>query len=125
MRSDGPFTVFAPTDEAFAKLPESALRTLLLPENETELVELLTAHVVPGRVLSSDVAALTAAKSLDGTDLDFRQEGGAIFVNGARIVATDIQASNGVVHAIDTVMLPEWFGEWFSRSDIGPDLLVD
>ena len=123
LRSDGPFTVFAPTDEAFAKLPESALRTLLLPENQQQLAEVLTAHVVAGRVFASDVFELSSAKTLDGSDLDFREEGGTIFVNGARIVATDIEATNGVVHVIDTVLLPEWFESWFSRSDIGIDPL--
>ena len=121
LRADGPFTVFAPTNEAFAKLPESALRTLLHPDNEKQLTELLTAHVVQGRVYANDVFSLSSAKSLEGTDLSFKQEGDALYVNGARITATDIEASNGVIHVVDTVLLPEWFDRWFSAADLGID----
>ena len=125
LRADGPFTVFAPTNEAFAKLPESAIRTLLRPENQTELTELLVAHVVPGRVYVRDVFDLSSAKALNGSDLGFEKRGEAFFVNGAQITTADVEASNGVVHVIDTVLIPEWFDEWFSRTNVGIDPLED
>jgi uncharacterized surface protein with fasciclin (FAS1) repeats len=106
LKSDGPFTVFAPTDEAFAKLPAGTVESLLLPENKDKLVEILTYHVVPGKVKAADVVTLNSAQTVNGSDLDIRVEQQMVFVNDARVVATDIAASNGVIHVVDTVILP-------------------
>lgn len=106
LKSDGPFTVFAPTDEAFAKLPAGTVETLLLPENKDKLVEILTYHVVPGKVKAADVITLDTAATANGANLDIRVEEQIVFVNDSRVVATDISASNGVIHVVDTVILP-------------------
>ena len=106
LQSKGPFTAFAPTDEAFAKLPEGTVETLLKPENKDKLAAILKFHVVPGRFLSSDVMSRKELKTVQGGVLAAAVKDGAASINGAGIVATDIDASNGVIHVIDTVMLP-------------------
>ena len=106
LKSDGPFTVFAPTDEAFAKLPAGTVESLLLPENRDQLVEILTYHVVPGKVKAADVVTLSSAQTANGSDVHIRVEEQTVFTNDARVVATDIAASNGVIHVVDTVILP-------------------
>jgi len=106
LKSDGPFTVFAPTDEAFAKLPEGTVDELLLPENRDKLVAILTYHVVPGKVSSAEVVKLDSAATANGSDLAISVRGDNVFVNDSRVVATDIQASNGIIHVVDSVILP-------------------
>ena len=106
LKSDGPFTVFAPTDDAFAKLPEGTVETLLRPENKDQLVAVLTYHVVPGKVMSGDIAGMRVApETVQGRPLAINAQDG-VMVNDARVVSTDIVASNGVVHVIDTVLIP-------------------
>ena len=106
LKGEGPFTVFAPTDEAFSKLPEGTVDNLLKPENKDKLVAILTYHVVPGKVMAADVITLDSAATVNGKSLGIQQKDGAVFVENARVTQTDIQASNGVIHVIDTVMLP-------------------
>jgi uncharacterized surface protein with fasciclin (FAS1) repeats len=106
LQGEGPFTVFAPTDEAFAKLPAGTVEDLLKPENKANLIKVLTYHVVPGRVTAADVANLTSAKTVEGQDITIKVEGGKVMINGATVTAADIMASNGVIHVIDTVILP-------------------
>ena len=106
LKGPGPFTVFAPTDEAFAKLPAGTLETLLKPENQAKLQRILTYHVVPGRVMASDVVKLRAAKAVSGDTIAIVSEGGGVTVDRAHVVKTDIAATNGVIHVIDAVMLP-------------------
>ena len=106
LKSDGPFTVFAPTDAAFAKLPAGTVEDLLKPENREQLVSILTYHVVPGRVEAADVVKLSSAETVNGEALNIRVEGDAVYVNDARVVSTDIGASNGVIHVVDSVILP-------------------
>jgi uncharacterized surface protein with fasciclin (FAS1) repeats len=107
LKGKGPFTVFAPTDEAFAKLPPGTLNDLLKPENKKKLQRILTYHVVAGRVLSSDVVKLQTAKAVSGDTIDIKTNGGTVMVEDARVVKADVQASNGVIHVIDTVILPD------------------
>jgi uncharacterized surface protein with fasciclin (FAS1) repeats len=107
LKGQGPFTVFAPTDEAFAKLPAATLNDLLKPENRKKLQRILTYHVVPGRVTSSDVVKLSTAKAVSGDTIDIKASGGTVMVDGARVVKTDVPASNGIIHVIDTVIMPE------------------
>lgn len=106
LKSDGPFTVFAPTDAAFAKLPAGTVENLLKPENRDQLVAILTYHVVPGKVEAGQVVGLTSASTVNGQDLAVRVEGETVFINDARVTAADVGASNGVIHVIDTVLLP-------------------
>jgi uncharacterized surface protein with fasciclin (FAS1) repeats len=106
LKSEGPFTVFAPTDAAFAKLPAGTVENLLKPENKDQLVAILTYHVVPGKVESAQVAGLTSANTVNGQPLAIRVEGETVFINDARVSAVDVAASNGVIHVIDTVLLP-------------------
>jgi uncharacterized surface protein with fasciclin (FAS1) repeats len=106
LKGNGPFTVFAPTDAAFAKLPAGTVENLLKPENKDQLVAILTYHVVPGRVMAADVVKLKEAKTVNGKMLDIETKGEAVMVNDAKVTATDIGASNGVIHVIDTVILP-------------------
>jgi len=101
----GPFTVFAPTDEAFAKLPAGTVESLLLPENKQKLIGILTYHVLAGKVMASDVKTMQA-KTVNGAELAITVGSGGVLVNNAKVVATDIAASNGVIHVIDTVVLP-------------------
>jgi uncharacterized surface protein with fasciclin (FAS1) repeats len=107
LKGPGPFTVFAPTDEAFAKLPEGALEDLLKPENKAKLQSVLTYHVVPGKVMSRDAAKLNSAKTAQGSSINIKATDNGVMVNDARVVKADIPASNGVIHVIDKVILPE------------------
>ena len=102
----GPFTVFAPTNEAFAKIPEEALADLLKPENKKKLTAILTYHVVPGNVLAADVVKLSKAKTVQGSDVKIAVKDGKVTVNGANVVKTDIVSKNGVIHVIDAVIMP-------------------
>ena len=106
LKSDGPFTVFAPTDEAFAKLPDGTVEMLLLPENKDKLVAILTYHVVPGKVSAAEVVELTSASTANGSDVAISVRKGTVYVNDSRVVMTDIEASNGIIHVVDTVILP-------------------
>ncbi len=106
LKGEGPFTVFAPTDEAFAKLPAGTLDDLLKPENKEKLVAILTYHVVAGQATSSDVAGMTSAKTVNGKELKLTVKDGKVMVNNANVVKADVMASNGVIHVIDTVLLP-------------------
>ena len=106
LKADGPYTVFAPNDEAFAKLPEGTVESLLLPENKDKLVAILTYHVVPGKVTAAEVVTMQTAPTANGDDLAIRVVDDTVFINDARVVATDIGASNGVIHVVDTVILP-------------------
>ena len=106
LKGDGPFTVFAPTDAAFAKLPAGTVESLLKPENKDQLVAILTYHVVPGNVQAADVVKLTSATTANGSDVKISVSDGVVFINDSRVVATDIEASNGVIHVVDTVILP-------------------
>lgn len=103
----GPFTVFAPTDEAFAKLPAGTLESLLKPENKSKLVEILTYHVVPGNVKAKDVVTLKEAKTVNGKMVAIAVKDGTVFLDGAKVVKTDITSKNGVIHVIDAVILPK------------------
>jgi transforming growth factor-beta-induced protein len=106
LKGSGPFTVFAPTDEAFAKLPKGTVESLLLPENKEKLVAVLTYHVVPGKVLASDVVKLKSAKTVNGKEATIKVSDEGVMVDAAKVVTTDIEASNGVIHVIDSVILP-------------------
>ena len=106
LKGAGPFTVFAPTDEAFAKLPAGTLDNLLRPENKAMLVRVLTYHVVPGRVMAADVVKINSAKAVSGDSLHIKATAGNVMVDKARVAKTDIIASNGVIHVIDSVLLP-------------------
>jgi uncharacterized surface protein with fasciclin (FAS1) repeats len=106
LNSTGPFTVFAPTNDAFAKLPAGTLDTLLKPENKDQLTAILTYHVVAGSVKAADVVKLDTAKTVQGSEVDITVDGGAVKVDGANVVKTDIVAGNGVIHVIDSVILP-------------------
>ena len=106
LKGPGPFTVFAPTDEAFAKLPAGTLENLLKPENKAMLVRVLTYHVAPGKTMAADVLKIDSAKAVSGDVLNFKVAGGNVTVDKARVVKTDIAASNGVIHVIDHVLLP-------------------
>ncbi len=105
LKGEGPFTVFAPTDEAFAALPEGTVANLLLPENKDQLIAILTYHVVAGKVMSGDLTNGMTAKTVQGGDVTIMTENG-VTVNGANVVTADIEASNGVIHVIDAVILP-------------------
>jgi len=105
LQGPGPFTVFAPTDAAFAKLPKETLESLLKPENKEKLSAILTYHVVPGKVMAADVKS-GEVKTVNGEKLDIKVTGGVVTVDGAKVLTTDIPASNGVIHLIDTVVMP-------------------
>lgn len=107
LKGEGPFTVFAPTDEAFAKLPDGTVEELLKPENKEQLVAVLTYHVVPGKVTAADVVKLKEAKSVNGKNIPIAVNGGTVNVDNATVVKPDIMASNGVIHVIDTVIIPD------------------
>lgn len=107
LQGDGPFTVFAPTDEAFAKLPKGTLEDLLKPENREKLKGILTYHVVPGRIFSDQALKVGHAKTVQGQNIDIAVKGSQPMVNNAKIIKTDINATNGVIHVIDTVILPK------------------
>jgi uncharacterized surface protein with fasciclin (FAS1) repeats len=106
LKGDGPFTVFAPTDEAFAKLPAGTVEDLLKPENKAKLQAILKYHVVPGKVLAADVIKLTSATTVQGQDVGITVNDAGVSVDKAQVVKTDIETSNGVIHVIDSVMLP-------------------
>ncbi len=107
LKSDGPFTVFAPTDEAFAKLPAGTVENLLKPENKAQLAAILTYHVVSGKVEAKDVVKLTSATTVQGSDVTIMIKDGGVVLNGnSNVVTTDIGTSNGVIHVIDTVIMP-------------------
>jgi uncharacterized surface protein with fasciclin (FAS1) repeats len=107
LKGQGPFTVFAPTDEAFAKLPAGAVEDLLKPENKAKLTSILTYHVVPSRVPALEVTKMTSAKTANGKSLTIKVHSGNVMVDDAKVTKTDILCSNGVIHVIDSVVLPE------------------
>ena len=107
LKGAGPVTVFAPTDEAFAKLPAGALEALLKPENKPKLQRILTSHVVAGKVMAADVVKTSSAKAVSGAMLTIASRDGGVTVDGAKVVKTDIAATNGVIHVIDSVILPK------------------
>lgn len=106
LESDGPFTVFAPTNAAFAALPAGTVETLLLPENIDALTDILTYHVVSGRVTSSQVVTLESATTLLGQNVSIEVIDGSVFINGAEVTIVDVEADNGIIHVIDAVLLP-------------------
>ena len=106
LQGDGPFTVFAPTDAAFAKLPAGTVENLLLPENIDQLTAILTYHVVAGKVTAAQVVKLDSATTVNGQDVQIRVANGVVTVDGATVAAADVMASNGVIHVIDEVILP-------------------
>jgi len=117
LKGKGPFTVFAPTDDAFAKLPKGTVEDLLKPENKAKLVSILTYHVVAGSVKAADVVKLTSAKTVEGTEVKIKVDGANVMVNDAKVTKTDIESSNGVIHVIDTVIMP--------AAMMGPKDIVD
>ena len=106
LKGEGPFTVFAPTDDAFAALPEGTVDSLLLPENKQALTDILLYHVVSGKVMAADVTALTSATTVLGKDVTVKVDMGNVYINEAQVVITDIATSNGVIHVINAVLLP-------------------
>jgi len=106
LQGNGPFTVFAPTDEAFSKLPKGTVESLLKPENRDQLVSILTYHVVPGKVEAKKAVKLSEAKAVSGQKLDLNVKGGSLYLNQSKVIAADIMATNGVIHVIDQVLLP-------------------
>ena len=106
LKGPGPFTVFAPTDDAFAKLPDGTVENLLKPENKAQLTAVLTYHVVPGKVMAEDVVKLDEAKAVSGKMLKIKVDGGKVRINDATVTAADVPASNGVIHVVDSVILP-------------------
>jgi uncharacterized surface protein with fasciclin (FAS1) repeats len=106
LKGDGPFTVFAPTNDAFAALPEGTLEMLLKPENKDKLVKVLTYHVVPGKVKSTDLKDGMTAKTVEGSEIKVNLSDKGAMINDAKVTAADIMATNGVVHVIDKVILP-------------------
>ena len=107
LKGDGPFTVFAPTDEAFKKIPAETLQELLKPENKEKLVEILTYHVVPGEVKAADVVKLKSAKTVNGAEVTIVTNDDGVMIDGANVVKTDIECGNGVIHVIDAVIMPK------------------
>ena len=107
LKGDGPFTVFAPTDAAFKKLPAETLQALLKPENKGKLTSILTYHVVAGNVLAADVVKLSKAKTVNGKEVTVKVTDGGVMIDGAKVLKTDIKCGNGVIHVIDSVILPE------------------
>ena len=107
LKGKGPFTVFAPTDEAFAKLPEGTLKSLLKPENKQKLTSILTYHVVAGNVKAADVIKLSSAKTLNGQSVTIKVVGSKVLINDATVVKADIATTNGTIHVIDTVLMPK------------------
>jgi uncharacterized surface protein with fasciclin (FAS1) repeats len=107
LKGPGPFTVFAPTDEAFARLPSGTLESLLKPENKEQLRKILTYHVVAGRVTASEVLKIDSARTLEGGSVTIHAGENGVTINNAHVIKTDIVASNGVIHVIDTVLIPQ------------------
>lgn len=110
LQSEGPFTVFAPTDAAFAKVPQQTLDNLLQPENKQRLTAILTYHVVPGKVTSHEVIAMNSATTLLGEKLNISKQDG-VKINEAKMIVTDVKATNGVIHVIDSVLMPRMNGK--------------
>lgn len=106
LKGEGPFTVFAPTDDAFAALPEGTVESLLLPENKQQLTDILLYHVVSGKVMAADVTELESATTVLGKDIAIKVDMGNVYINDAQVIITDIETSNGVIHVIDAVILP-------------------
>jgi uncharacterized surface protein with fasciclin (FAS1) repeats len=106
LKGKGPFTVFAPTDEAFAKLPKGTVASLLKPENKQKLVDILTYHVVSGKVKAKKAAKLDSAKTVNGAEITIKPSGKTLMINEAKVVKADIKTSNGIIHVIDAVLLP-------------------
>jgi transforming growth factor-beta-induced protein len=106
LKGAGPFTVFAPTDEAFSKLPAGTIDELLKPENKQKLADILLYHVVAGKVMAADVVKLTSAPTVLGKDVTIKVDMGNVYVNEAKVIITDIETSNGIIHVIDSVLLP-------------------
>jgi uncharacterized surface protein with fasciclin (FAS1) repeats len=106
LQGEGPFTVFAPTDEAFAKLPAGTVESLLKAENRDQLVAILTYHVVAGKVMAKDVVSLSEATTVNGSNLSITVVDGKVRINDATVIAADVDTSNGVIHVVDTVILP-------------------
>ena len=108
LKGEGPFTVLAPTDEAFAKLPEGTVESLLKPENKEKLVAILKYHVIPAKAMAADVVKLDgkSVKTAEGKSAKIEVKDGTVMINDAKVVKTDIECSNGVIHVIDTVLLP-------------------
>ncbi|MGR5258439.1 fasciclin domain-containing protein [Vibrio astriarenae] len=107
LKGEGPFTVLAPTDDAFAALPEGTIDMLLMPENKDKLIAILTYHVIPAKAMAEDVVKLTTAATVQGQDVMITVNGDSVMVNDATVVATDVVASNGVIHVIDKVLMPQ------------------
>ncbi|MEJ2096734.1 MAG: fasciclin domain-containing protein [Deltaproteobacteria bacterium] len=107
LKGEGPFTVFAPTDAAFAKLPAGTLEALLKPENKEKLQAILLYHVVPGKVMAAEVVGMNSSKTAGGQSVSISQKDGGVYVDNAKVVKTDIVCSNGVIHVIDTVIMPQ------------------
>ena len=105
LKSEGPFTVFAPTDAAFAKVPQQILNDLLQPENKKKLAAILTYHVVPGKVSSNEVIEMNSATTLQGQELKISKQDG-VKINEAKVIVSDVEATNGVIHIIDSVLMP-------------------
>jgi len=106
LSGEGPFTVFAPTNAAFEKLPDGTVESLLLPENKERLTAILTYHVVPGAIHAKDVTGTSKVKTVEGSDVEVKRDGDAVMIENATVTTADIEASNGVIHVIDTVILP-------------------
>jgi len=107
LKGEGPFTVFAPTNEAFAKLPEGTVASLLKPENKEKLIAVLTYHVVPGKVMSKDVVKLTEATTVQGSKVKIQVKDGKVMIDNATVTKADVECGNGVIHIIDSVILPK------------------
>ena len=107
LKSEGPFTVFAPTDEAFAALPDGTVEDLLKPENKETLQAVLTYHVVPGKIMAADAMAADSATTVQGQDITITTMDGSVMIDDATVISADIGASNGVIHVIDSVLMPE------------------
>ena len=107
LKGEGPFTVFAPTDDAFAKLPAGTLDDLLKPENKDKLAGILTYHVVSGKVMAKDVMTMKEAKTVNGQSVMVSMEADTVMIDNAKVVNADIECTNGVIHVIDTVILPK------------------
>src|ERR687897_273582 len=108
LKGPGPFTVFAPTDEAFKKLPAGTVENLLKPENKAQLTKVLTYHVVPGKVMASDITGKrTSAKTVEGSAVAIDASGAGVMVDSAKVSMADVNASNGVIHVIDSVIMPK------------------
>ena len=106
LKGPGPFTVFAPTDDAFAKLPAGTVENLLKPENREKLRAVLTYHVVPGKVTAAQVSRINSAKTVQGSDAKIAVSGGKVMIDEANVIKADVMAKNGVIHVIDSVIMP-------------------